>query len=268
MTTSDPSGEGRASQPLISVRDVSKVYKSRSGPVHAVDSVDLDVRDREFMSVLGPSGCGKSTLMMMIAGLYPVSQGEIRIRDMKITKPYTDAGIVFQRDVLMDWRDVIGNVLVQAEFRKLRAADYKERARELLASVGLSEFEEKYPFELSGGMRQRVAICRALLHDPALLLMDEPFGALDALTREKMNFDLQRIWQNSRKSILFITHSINEAVFLSDRIVVMSARPGRVVEIVDIPLPRPRTIEVQQSPAFGALVGHIHHLFKEMGVFD
>lgn len=265
LTSRDEPGVEKA---LISLRGVSKDYRSRRGRVHAVSNVDLDVGAGKFVSLLGPSGCGKSTIMMMIAGLYPVSDGEIRIHDRVVQEPYTDAGIVFQSDVLMDWRDVLGNVLTQVEFRRLPTADYRERALELLVSAGLAGFEDKYPFELSGGMRQRVSICRALLHDPELLLMDEPFGALDALTREKMNLDLQRIWHDSGKTVLFITHSIGEAVFLSDRVVVMCPRPGRIERIIDVDLPRPRTIELQESAEFGRLTGEVHHLFKEMGVFD
>ncbi|MPZ51868.1 MAG: ATP-binding cassette domain-containing protein [Acidimicrobiia bacterium] len=257
----------RQRHPLISIRNVSKVYESRTGPLHAVDRVTFDVTDGEFVSVVGPSGCGKSTLLMMIAGLFAATEGTLEIGGTRVTEPYTDIGIVFQQDLLMDWRDVMGNVLIQAELRRLRSADYIDTAKDLLASVGLAGFEDKYPFELSGGMRQRVALCRALVHDPKVLLMDEPFGALDALTRERMTYDLQRIWQASEKTVVFITHSIAEAVFLSNRIVVMSPRPGQIVEIIDVPIPRPRVIETQESAAYGRIVTRIHHLFRDMGVF-
>lgn len=259
---------GDVEQALIRIDGVSKSFDSRTGHVHALTHVDLEISQGEFVSVVGPSGCGKSTLMMMIAGLYHTSAGEIRIHGKAISQPYENLGVVFQKDALMDWRTVLGNVLVQADFRKLRVRDHRERALTLLESVGLEGFVDKYPFELSGGMRQRVAICRALLHDPDLILMDEPFGALDALTREKMNIDLQELWQGSGKTVLFITHSITEAVFLSDRVIVMTPRPGRVKETIDIDLPRPRDIEIQEKAQFGRYVGRIHELFKEMGVFD
>lgn len=262
-------GDGRHEEAIsVSLRNVSKRYQTRTGSIEAVQGMTLDVRTGEFMSVVGPSGCGKSTLMMMMAGLSRASEGEISIHGRSVKEPYTDAGIVFQRDVLFDWRTVLGNVLMQAEFRKLKTSDYKDRALELLESVGLAGFAEKYPFELSGGMRQRVSICRALLHNPDLLFMDEPFGALDALTREKMNSDLQDLCQEFGKTVLFITHSIFESVFLSDRVVVMTPRPGQIADIIDIDLPRPRTTEVQKEPEFAAYTGRIHDIFRDMGVFD
>src|SRR5262245_54396279 len=193
------------------------------------------MRPGEFVSVVGPSGCGKSTLLLMVAGLIRITSGTITIGDIQVTKPYTDLGIVFQEPVLLDWRKVLGNVLIQAEIRKgMDKKRLRARAQELLDLVGLNGFEDRYPFELSGGMRQRVSICRALLHDPPLLLMDEPFGALDALTRDQLNLDLQSIWLGSEKTVMFVTHSISEAVFLSDRVAVFSPRPGRVVEMLDI----------------------------------
>lgn len=255
-------------QPLIALHGVSKEYRGARGSVRALQDVSCDIERGEFVSVLGPSGCGKSTLLMMIAGLHPVSRGEIRIGGELVVRPYGELGIVFQQDVLMDWRTVLGNVLVQADFRKLPVSRYRDRAAALLQSVGLEGFERNRPFELSGGMRQRVAICRALLHDPPLLLMDEPFGALDALTRERMGLDLQQVWRGSEKTVVFVTHSIDEAVFLSDRVVVMTPRPGHIREILPIDLARPRGLEIRESPEFHELVNHIHNTFKEIGILS
>jgi NitT/TauT family transport system ATP-binding protein len=252
---------------FIEVRGVSKTFKARDGkPTLAVDNVDLNIGAGEFVSLLGPSGCGKSTLVSMISGLAQPTAGEVRIAGKPITEPYTDIGIVFQQDLLADWRTVLGNVLLQFEMRGQNPKPHVERARKLLASVGLGDFESKYPWELSGGMRQRVAICRALIHDPQLLLMDEPFGALDALTREQLQVDLQRIVQTTRKTVVFVTHSISEAVFLADRVVVMTPRPGSIREVLKIELQRPRGLDVRDTEAFTANVQHINHLFQEMGV--
>jgi NitT/TauT family transport system ATP-binding protein len=251
---------------LIHVAEVSKTYAALDGQVHALDAVSLDIGDGEFVSILGPSGCGKSTLLLMIAGLIPASAGEIRIAGRPVTRPQTDVGIVFQSPVLLDWRTVIRNVLLQAEARGLDLGTSRAKARELLLAVGLEGFEDKYPFELSGGMRQRAAICRALIHDPPLLLMDEPFGALDALTREQMRVDIERLWLERRKTVVFITHSIPEAVLLSDRVVVMSPRPGRVDGVLDIDLPRPRRHGVQESPRFAEHLTAITDLFRARGV--
>jgi NitT/TauT family transport system ATP-binding protein len=251
----------------IEVEKICKTFPARDGaPTIAVDNVDLSVGASEFVSLLGPSGCGKSTLLSLIAGLIQPTSGEVRIEGRAVTSPYTNIGIVFQNDLLLDWRTVLGNVLVQFEMRGQDSRPHLGRARALIASVGLADFESKYPWELSGGMRQRVAICRALIHDPPLLLMDEPFGALDALTREQLQVDLQRIWQTSRKTVVFVTHSIGEAVFLSDRVVVMTPRPGKIKQILPIGLPRPRDLGVRDSDLFGANVRHINHLFQEMGV--
>ena len=225
----------RAGVPIRSARRDSKRYMTASGgAVDALGEIDLDIAAGEFVSIVGPSGCGKSTMLMLVSGPDPGDDwhdhgrrraGEGRGRQ--------GPAIVFQRDVLLDWRTVIGNVMLPVEIKKLDAVTHLRKARDLLRSVGLTEFEEKYPGELSGGMRQRVAICRALVQDPGLLLMDEPFGALDALTREQMNLELQRIWLRDRNTVLFITHSIEEAVLLSDRVVVMTSRPGRIADVVD-----------------------------------
>ncbi len=252
---------------FIELSGISKSFLARDGSTTlAVEGVDIQVGASEFVSLLGPSGCGKSTLLSIIAGLIAPSTGQVRIDGRAIRAPYTNVGIVFQSDLLLDWRTVLGNVLLQYEMRGLPAAPHMARARALIASVGLAGFETKHPWELSGGMRQRVAICRALIHEPPLLLMDEPFGALDALTRAQLQIDLQNIWQSSRKTVVFVTHSIEEAVFLSDRVIVMTPRPGRVREVIDIGLPRPRRLDVRDSPLFADAIRRVNHLFQDMGV--
>jgi NitT/TauT family transport system ATP-binding protein len=251
----------------VSVERVRKVYETRGEPIMALEECTLGFAPGEFVSVVGPSGCGKSTLMLMIAGLLPATSGRISIGDTEVRGPYTDLGIVFQEPVLLDWRKVLGNVLLQVDLRRgLDRRDYRQRARELIDLVGLTGFEDRYPFELSGGMRQRVSICRALLHDPPLLLMDEPFGALDALTRDQLNLDLQSIWLQSQKTVMFVTHSITEAVFLSDRVVVFSNRPGRVVDVLDVDLPRPRHLSIRETPEFGRYAGEIRRVFSSLGI--
>ena len=250
----------------VRIEHISKLYETRDEPVHAVDDVSLECKPGEFVAILGPSGCGKSTILLMVAGLVPLSHGTITIGGTTVSKPYTQLGIVFQDAVLLDWRKVMGNVLLQAEMRGLDKRAYRSRAQDLLDLVGLTGFEGRYPFELSGGMRQRVSICRALLHDSPLLLMDEPFGALDALTRDKLNLDLQQIWLTSRKTVLFVTHSITEAVFLADRVVVMSPRPGKIEEILEIDLPQPRHPSMRETPEFGRYASDIRDLFSSLGI--
>lgn len=250
----------------IEIASVSKEYGAGAGSVPAISSVSLTVEPGQFVSVVGPSGCGKSSLLMCVAGLVPVSRGSIAIDGARVLSPYTELGIVFQDAELLEWRTALANVLLQAEIRHLPTAQYRERARSLLDSVGLRGFHDKYPIELSGGMRQRVALCRALLHDPGMLLMDEPFGALDALTRDQMNLDLQRVWLDRPKTVMFVTHSIEEAVFLADRVIVFTERPARVAADVVIPLPRPRTLAARTTQAFNESVGRIRELFEGMGV--
>jgi NitT/TauT family transport system ATP-binding protein len=236
--------------------------------VHALSEIDLAIGAGEFVSIVGPSGCGKSTLLMLISGLIPATGGAIEVDGERVRGAVGNIAIVFQRDVLLDWRTVLGNVLLPVEIKKLDPETHRRKARDLLRSVGLAEFEDKYPGELSGGMRQRVAICRALVQDPGLLLMDEPFGALDALTREQMNLDLQRMWLRDRNTVLFITHSIEEAVLLSDRVVVMSSRPGRVADIVSNDLPRPRGAHTRSEPRFIEHVERIRRHFLALGVLS
>lgn len=250
----------------VELSGVSKVYDARAGSVHAFGPVDLGIEDETFVSLVGPSGCGKSTMLLVIAGLLEGTRGEVRVGGVRVDGPQTDVGIVFQDHVLVDWRSVLGNVLLQVDLRGLRRRDYVDRARELLASVGLADFLDRHPYELSGGMQQRTAFCRALIHDPPLILMDEPLGALDAMTREQLRADLERLWMNKRKTVLLVTHSIEEAVQLSDRVVVISPRPGRIVRDVAIDLPRPRTLEVCERPEFHELVGEIKREFLSYGV--
>lgn len=245
---------------------VTKIYGTATGRVEALKDIDFEVRKGEFLSVLGPSGCGKSTLLAMASGLDRPTQGRVEVDGTVVDRAVTDLGIVFQTDVLLDWLTVMGNVMLQIEMRKLDRAVFEPRARELLASVGLAGFEDKRPYELSGGMRQRASICRALVHDPGLLLMDEPFGALDAITREQMVSELDRIWTATRKSVMFVTHDIAEAIYLADRVLVMTPRPGRIAEIIEVDLPRPRAAHMRESPAFLALVARARNLFIRSGV--
>jgi NitT/TauT family transport system ATP-binding protein len=253
----------------ISLRGVSKRYMTASGEaVDALEPIDLDVAAGEFIAIVGPSGCGKSTLMMLVSGLIPVTNGAITVGNVAVKSAVRSAGIVFQRDVLLDWRTVIANVMLPVEIKKLARDVHLQKAHDLLRSVGLAGFEEKYPAELSGGMRQRVAICRALVQNPGLLLMDEPFGALDALTREQMNLDLQRMWLRDRNTVLFITHSIEEAVLLADRVVVFTSRPGRIADILDIDLPRPRGAHTRSEKTFVDAVERIRRHFMALGVLS
>jgi NitT/TauT family transport system ATP-binding protein len=257
---------GIGNQPFMSIQAVGKTYRGKERSVKALDPVNLDLAAGEFVSVVGPSGCGKSTLIMLVAGLVPMTTGQVVIEGRRVMSPYTNVGIIFQRDALLDWRTVLDNVLLQIDIRRLPRSRYEPLARELLTRVGLGGFETYHPWELSGGMRQRVALCRALIHDPSLLLMDEPFGALDALTRDQMILDLERIWLENRKTIMFITHSISEAIFLSDRIVVMSPRPGRIASEIRVSLPRPRRLSVRESTAFGRYAAQIREQFQAFGL--
>src|SRR5437870_6646083 len=237
----------------IAIKELSKLYPTRDGGVHALEQISFSVSEGEFVAVVGPSGCGKSTLLKVLAGLLPPSKGAARLRGTPITGPRRDIGVVFQSPVLLPWRSVLDNVLLPVDVQRLGRDRHLKVATDLLSLVGLDGFERRYPWELSGGMQQRVAITRALIHDPAMLLMDEPFGALDALTREQMNLELQRIWLERRKTVIFVTHSIPESVFLSDRIFVMTPRPGTIKSTITVDLPRPRTVETFQVPGFWKL---------------
>lgn len=250
----------------VEIRGGGKVYPSKRGEVVALRDVNLSVEDGEFVSLLGPSGCGKSTLLKCVAGLEDLSGGEVRVRGEIVDGPPPGLGMVFQRDLLLDWRTVLDNVLIMAEFQGLDRREQKPRAIALLERFGLGGFIDHHPWELSGGMRQRAAICRALLTEPQLLLMDEPFGALDAMTRDDLNVELTRIWQTARRTVLFVTHSIPEAIFLSDRVVVMTPGPGRVREVVKVELPRPRPLSVQGTPEFAKYLTHLRGVFEELGV--
>jgi NitT/TauT family transport system ATP-binding protein len=252
----------------ITVSAVAKRYASRHGAVDALAEVTFSVGEGEFVAVVGPSGCGKSTLLKILSGLLPASGGQAMLRGTPIAGPRRDIGVVFQAPVLFPWRSVLDNVLLPVDVQRLGRERHERAALELIALVGLGGFEHRYPWELSGGMQQRVAITRALVHDPAMLLMDEPFGALDAMTREHMNLELQRIWIEKKKTVLFITHSIPEAVFLADRVLVMTARPGRLMDDVRVDLGRPRDLEVMNTPEFGRYVKDIRAQFNVAGGLD
>jgi NitT/TauT family transport system ATP-binding protein len=258
----------KANDPQIKIEAVSKIYPANDGEVVALRDISVNVGRGEFLSVLGPSGCGKSTLILLASGLEKASSGRIEIDGKVVDRPFTNLGIVFQDHALYDWRTVLGNVMLQSEIRRLPKHVIREKAHKLLARIGLAEFENKYPHELSGGMRQRAAICRALVHEPPFLFFDEPFGALDALTREQMRIDLEKLWLERRPTVLFITHSISEAVALSDRIIVMTPRPGRIDRVIDVDLPRPRDKAVMASKAFSDYCDAIMERFMAHGVIQ
>jgi NitT/TauT family transport system ATP-binding protein len=246
---------------LIRLDRVGMTYTTASGTVEALRDIDLAVGRGELVAIVGPSGCGKSTLLRVIAGLRPPSRGGVEVDGRAVTRPLPSVGMVFQAPVLLKWRTIEANVLLPAELSGLDPDAYRSRAAGLLRLVGLAEFAGKLPRELSGGMQQRASLCRALLLDPPLLLMDEPFGALDAMTRDEMNLELLRVWgegSRERKTIVFVTHSIPEAVFLADRVVVMTPRPGRLARIFDVPLPRPRTVASRARADFGTLTLAVH----------
>jgi NitT/TauT family transport system ATP-binding protein len=253
---------------LIHVENLAKRYVTRRGEsVDAIDSISFDVADGEFISFVGPSGCGKTTLLNMLGGLIAPSGGTLLFGGLPGAATRPRLGMVFQDAVLLPWRTVLQNVLLPVEVMSLEAGAGEKRAQALIELVGLAGFENSFPFELSGGMQQRASIARALVHEPALMLMDEPFAALDALTRESMAAELQRIWMSSRKTVLFVTHSISEAAFLSDRVVVLSDRPSRIKQIVSVDLPRPRTLEMTLDPAFVACTGKIRSSLQAQAAF-
>jgi ABC-type nitrate/sulfonate/bicarbonate transport system, ATPase component len=240
---------------------VRKVYRTRGADFLAVSEATFDVEDGELVALVGPSGCGKTTLLKILAGLHSYESGEVRIGSASQPfDPARDIGMVFQQPLLLKWRRILDNVLLPAEILGLPLAESRERARELLALVGLRGSEEKFPYELSGGMQQRAAIARALIHDPKLILMDEPFGALDAMTREKMNLELLHIWQKAKKTIVFVTHGITEAVFLGTRVIVLTAGPARMADNFQVDLPHPRTLDMKTSETFGEYTRRVYRL--------
>jgi NitT/TauT family transport system ATP-binding protein len=253
---------------VVQLRDVSKEFGR--GHVQALTGIDLDIRPGEFISLIGPSGCGKSTLLRIVGDLIQPSSGEVVVNGKSAHQARVDRdyGIVFQDAVLFDWRTVEKNISLPLEMMRWDRRRRAERVRELVDLVDLKGFEGHHPWQLSGGMQQRVSIARALSFDPALLLMDEPFGALDEMTRERLNLELLRIWERSGSTVIFVTHSISEAVFLSTRVAVMSARPGRIVGLVDVDLPQPRTIETREEPRFAELIREVRQLLRKGGGFD
>jgi NitT/TauT family transport system ATP-binding protein len=256
----DDKSEGRplVEGSFIRVVSASKIYQTQDGgEVEAFTDFNLDIKENEFIVLVGPSGCGKSTLLKMIVGLLPLTNGSIFLQGREVLSPQTDFGMVFQEATLLPWRSVRENVMLPIEILGKTDKDYRAEADRLLALVGLSGFESRMPYELSGGMQQRCAICRALIHNPRVLVMDEPFGALDAMTREEMGHELLRIWQQHRKTVVFVTHSIREAVWLADRVVVMTPRPAKIADIVEIAFERPRTEKMQFLPEFGDYVQSI-----------
>jgi len=249
---------------LIAVQDVQKVFRSAAKSIHALEGISFDVDVGSFVSIVGPSGCGKSTLLKIIAGLLPATSGAVLVNHRRVDGPLENVGMVFQSPVLLKWKSVLGNIMLPVEFARLDQERHLERAQALVRLVGLQDFEEMPPYQLSGGMQQRVSLCRALVTDPEIMLMDEPFGALDAMTRDELDLELLRIWEERRKTVVFVTHNIQEAVFLSDHVVVMSARPGRLLEKLRIDLERPRRMELMSSSAFGAYTLRIRSLLASV----
>ncbi len=254
--------ETPGSEFCLKIKDLFHIYRTKKGDsIEALVDINLGVAKSEFITIVGPSGCGKSTLLKILGGLLSPSRGEIFLMGSHLRGPRREVGIVFQDPVLLPWKTVLQNLMLPIEVFDLNKNDYAERAQALIKLVGLEGFENKYPFELSGGMQQRNAITRALIHDPAVLLMDEPFGALDAMTREIMNLEILRIWTESKKTVLFVTHSIPEAIFLADRVIVLSARPGRIVRDFKVTLGRPRNLDMMGTDRFGSMVKEIRGIF-------
>ena len=258
----DGQAMGAAQRELIAVRRLTKRY---GNDVTALQAIDLTIGEGELVAIVGPSGCGKSTLLRILAGLMPPTEGEAVLHGTRITGPRRDIGVVFQTPVLFPWRTVLENALLPVDVQGLGREKMRAAAMELLKLVGLEGFEQHLPNQLSGGMQQRAALVRALIHDPSVLLMDEPFGALDAMTREAMNVELQRIWMERRKTIVFVTHSVGEAVFLADRVVVMSPRPGRILDTLAVDFPRPRPLSIMNTEAFGVHVSRIRQDLNATG---
>ena len=252
----------------IQFRSVTHVYEEGRSRTPALSEIDFVAEPGEFVTLLGPSGCGKSTLLTIAAGLVRPSSGQVLIDGVPVSQPVTNLGFVFQEPTLLEWRSALRNILLQAEARAMDRAKAMTRARQLMARTGIAGFEDAYPAQLSGGMRQRVSICRALLHDPPMLVMDEPFGALDAMTREQMMLDTQQIWMEGRKTVLFVTHDIPEAVLLADKVVVLGARPGRILKVYRIERARPRGIEDLARPEFVQIQHEVRELLRASGAFS
>ncbi|WP_299617424.1 ABC transporter ATP-binding protein [Pelagibius sp.] len=252
--------------PLIELSGVKKVFGSGAAAVHAFGPVDQAIAEGEFVSLLGPSGCGKSTLMLMIAGLLEPSEGRITLAGREVTGPQTDIGIMFQDNTLVPWRTVRGNVELQLEMRGIQPASRKEAVDAILRSVHLEDFAERFPYELSGGMQQRAAFCQAMIHGPQTMLLDEPLGKLDAMTRERIRSDLQSLWMQERPTVIFVTHSIEEAIQLSTRVAVITPRPGTIDTVIPIDLPFPRDFDVKNSPEFVGYVRDTQEIFRGYGV--
>jgi NitT/TauT family transport system ATP-binding protein len=252
-----PTGHGspNGARPVaMQIRHATKYYKTSTGAVHALEDINLDVAEGEFTCILGPSGCGKTTLLWGLSGLHDLTSGQVILNGTPVTGPRPEIGMIFQDANLLPWRDLMKNILFPFEIKKLDPEPYRARIQGLIDEVGLTGFENKYPRELSGGMQQRASIVRCLSFDPQVILMDEPFGALDAFTRDEMNLLIQKIWMETGKTIVFVTHNVTEAIFLADRVVVLSPRPGKVAHIFDIDLPRPRSINQTFTPEFIELV--------------
>ncbi len=265
-TTATATAPALSSGAPIEGRRISKRFASRDKVFTAIEDMSFSIAGGEFVSLIGPSGCGKSTLMLIAAGLSLPTEGEILVGGKKLSAPITDVGIVFQDHLLLDFRTALGNIMLQHQVRKLPLAEGREQAMAMMEKIGIANAADRYPRQLSGGMRQRVSIARALIHQPSLLLMDEPFGALDAITRTQIRHDLELLWLETRKTVLFITHSVEEAVGLSDRVLVMSPNPGRIVEEIVIDLPRPRPAHLGEYPTFNLYAERIHDAFKRLGV--
>lgn len=265
-----PPAQAAASTPptgaVVEVQGLSKVFSSHSGDVEAIRDVSFSAPAGSRVALLGPSGCGKSTLLRIVAGLLSYAHGSVTVDGERVRKTLTNLGMVFQAPTLLDWMTVEDNICLQGACRSIPTAELRERAHQLLSMVSLEGFADRYPYELSGGMQQRAALCRALVHRPPLLLMDEPFGAVDALTRDQIAVDIQPLLGGSNATVLLVTHSISEAVFLSDRVMIFTPRPARIVECVDIPFDHPRRLELKAQSSFATLVGHITETFERLGV--
>ena len=261
--------ETTESSDVIAIDGLTVTFSSKRATVTALEDIDLRVADGEFVSIAGPSGCGKSTLLKVVAGLTDASSGDVRLRGAQVQGPQREIGYVFQRAALLEWRSVRKNILLQAEMRGMPRQAAQQRCDQLIEMTGLTGFEQALPHELSGGMQQRVSLCRALLHQPRVLLMDEPFGALDALTREKMNVELHRIWRETGTTVVLVTHSVAEAVYLANRVVVMSPRPGRIIETLDVDLPAERDYgETMERPEFIRVANRVRELLGSSSAAD